>query len=310
MDELLKLLADFYSADTNQPVELIREGVDNNTYSFYTRAGRKVVSKINGREKPEFVAGEIALIESLKKGGARVATVITAIDGSDYKILNNKTVVCFEFIDNNPIDHGSKYQADINRVGKAGYALGKFHGVSIKLKLDSKHRKTIFSELERAILNRKKIMNNYKGGDKFIKDVENALIKSKKGSFDWGVIHNDYNISNVLFKESRMKAIIDFDLACNGPLLMDVGFGAASWSTANGSVVPQEEAFKSFINGYNKSSPIKVTKDRKLYFWTAFSCLNIACDLLCDSLTNNIYSISDVNQSWMYGRYKHYISLR
>lgn len=55
--------------------------------------------------------------------------------------------------------------------------------------------------------------------------------------FDWGgrfgaggMLHNDPNLDNIVFREGRAVALIDFDLAAPGPTLWDVAAAARMWA--------------------------------------------------------------------------------
>ncbi len=310
MDQIKQILVDNYSADPKQPVDLIRDGIDNDVYTFYTLDNQKVIARINKTGKIPSLKFEVKLVEELINQNVPTAKIIPNSEQKLFtKISSTQALVCFEFIQGKPIDYGPDYVPEEDLVNQAGSALGQFHHATLNLNLDESRKRTIYTELENALNNKTKIINTYNDGKSFIYEVKTALEKAKNKEFESpdGIIHNDYNASNVLFKNKQLQAILDFDWACPGPLLMDVGYGAMSWSTAEKDTEPNKKAFNAFVNNYNSTSPLEVVLDGNFWFWTAYSCLYLGCGFLTRMANNNKYNLTSTTQSHMYRRYLHYI---
>ncbi len=311
MKKVKQILVDNYRADPKKPIKLIRDGIDNDVFTFYTLNKEKIIGRVNKTEKIPSLKFEVSLINKLIRQNVPTAKIIATKDKKLFiKITPNQALVCFEFIEGTPINYGPVYIPEIKLVKQAGSALGQFHQATLNLDLKEKRKRTIYTELENALNNQSNIINTYNNGQSFINEVKNVLRKTKHKEFKspHGIIHNDYNTSNVLFKENQLLAILDFDWACPGPLLMDVGYGAMCWSTAEKDAQPNKSAFNIFIKSYNSTSPIKVNFDNNLWFWTAYSCLYLACGFLSRMAINNEYNLTSTTQSHMYRRYLYYLN--
>jgi Ser/Thr protein kinase RdoA (MazF antagonist) len=76
------------------------------------------------------------------------------------------------------------------------------------------------------------------------------------------VSHNDLNLDNVLFRNGRAVALIDFDLAGPGSRLWDVACAARLWAPLRpDSAIHDDrrgralERFRLFVDGYGVSGP-------------------------------------------------------
>ncbi|MFO8053349.1 MAG: phosphotransferase [Candidatus Omnitrophota bacterium] len=310
MKKIKEILIREYSAKPKKSLELVREGIDNDVYIFYNRNNTKIIARINKTGQIPSLKFEVELINKLVKSKVPTAKIVPTTSGKYFKKVNSRqAIICFEYVEGAPIDYGPEYTPRLSLVKQAGAALGQFHQATINLNLEEKRKRTIYSELEKALINSRKIINTFQDAETFINEVKKTLEKAKKGVFksSQGVIHNDYNTSNILFKNHKLQAILDFDWACPGPLLMDVGYGAMSWSTAEKDAKPGKKAFSAFINSYNSTSPIKVNFNNSLWFWTGYSCLYLSCGFLSRMAIDNEYNLTSVKQSHMYRRFLYYI---
>lgn len=310
MEKIKEILIRKYSANPKKPLKLIREGIDNDVYIFYNRSNAKIIARINKTEQIPSLKFEVKLINKLVKSNVPTAKIVPTTSGEYFKKVNSRqAIICFEYVEGTPIDYGPEYTPQISLVKQVGAALGQFHQATINLNLEEKRKRTIYTELEIAISNKKEIIDTFKDGQIFINIANKTLqrAKEKEKQAISGIIHNDYNTSNILFENTKLQAILDFDWACPGPLLMDVGYGAMSWTTAEKDVKPNKEAFEVFVDQYNENSPTKADYDKNFWFWTAYSCLYLACGFLSRMAIDNEYSLTSVKQSYMYRRFLHYI---
>ncbi len=301
MKKLHNFLVENYFADPKNIPSFIQKGVDNDSYSFITTSGEKKVARISRNKKLEELLWEFELMSELRKNNARTVNIFFPANKKNCLLFNSNPITCFDFIEHIPTVNNTKL------VYEAGVTLYEFHQVSKQIKLNIQNNRTIFTEYKRVLANQDIIAEKYVNGDYFIKNVKKVFDIAEKQKIDCGIIHNDYNTANVLFNKDKIPTIIDFDLSCYGPLIMDVAYGAVCWSTKNGDYLPDVDMFKQFVEGYNKFAPHKINIDGLFFFWAAFSCLSIACDLFCDSLVSNTYDIKNVSQSWMYQRFEYYI---
>ena len=308
-NNLLQILKNNYSLDTAKEIKLLRKGIDNDIYLFFSEDGEKQIARFGKRDISNSIEFEVKLINELVKYGIRTPSIIKTKDGNNFVNLSGgKVLLCFEFVEGkSPVQEGNVPK--VSQVNEAARCIGEFHRATMNLDLDVSGRRTMFSELERVNELKSPIKELFKDSEEFISDTNRMLEFGQKVKFKQGIIHNDYNPTNVLFDNSDLVVIVDFDWACKGPLLIDVGYGAVTWSTEEKEIKPDWKKFNKFITSYKEIGPIRNFQKKELYFWSAYSCLYLAANFICDSVKENRYSIKSTKQSWMYKRYKYYEKL-
>jgi len=125
-----------------------------------------------------------------------------------------------------------------------------------------------------------------------------------------GIIHNDYRIQNLIFIGQEL-CLIDFDWACHGPFLKDVGLALAEWSLFDPESGPSKEAVDQFLGGYNSAAPFRVDFNSDAIFWICFACLSDACTFFADIIEGRYLNkqITDVNQCHMYKKFEYFYKL-
>ena len=63
-----------------------------------------------------------------------------------------------------------------------------------------------------------------------MEEVGDALAKSKPPQVRTGIVHGDYRIGNMLSKNGRIQAVLDWELCALGDPLADVGFLMNNWA--------------------------------------------------------------------------------
>jgi len=188
----------------------------------------------------------------------------------------------------------------------AGKNLALMHNIGLNFKTDSSRKRNIFSELERAVNRKKFFINEFKGGEEFIEQFEEAVKFGKKDRSANGLIHNDYRPGNVLFKnDDKINVVIDFDWSCRGPIIKDLALAVVEWSFPDGQAEPEGELFDMFLSGYNSVAKNKYEKGALLYLWIKFAYLSESCIFFAD-VNEGQYSdkvINNVGQCYMYRKY-------
>jgi Ser/Thr protein kinase RdoA (MazF antagonist) len=287
--------------------------IDNDLHFIVDADGKKYVVREAKRVKekdPEFEAG---LLSVLAHNSLGVPKAMVSIDGSPYiKTSEGWPVFVFEFID------GVQYEpSDIQKSPKLAYlggnALGKIHLVSIANKglIGTNSERDVFTEID-SLLRRDTSEISFIAG--FV-EFKNELETFREEALSWisanpqscGAIHSDYGPQNTVFNGDICN-IIDFDWACNGPTLKDVGQGVALWSEPLKSATWDNEVAREFIRGYNEIAHRQVNFDGELAFWACFSCLSDACTFFHAFLDGQYRDtpLVAVSQCHGYKRYLYY----
>jgi len=275
-----------YGFDPSYPLLLLQEGVDNDMYVFTMANGSKGVLRLSKRNITETVDFEATLLNFLFEHRAPVPEILMTTKRNLWVVINGVTTVAFRFISGTTIAVEHDTKPDIRYACAAGEALARLHVAGLSFTYENHKRRTIFTEYERALLRRDSIVK-LDGGSEFLTIIESYLKWARQYQGDMGIIHNDFIPSNILFDKFSVSAVVDFDWSCKGPLIKDLGIALAEWSLPNGLEHHWEEIFMSFLEGYNKSAPQKISPDKNLYQWICFSCLSDACTFFADLPTDS-----------------------
>jgi aminoglycoside phosphotransferase (APT) family kinase protein len=63
-----------------------------------------------------------------------------------------------------------------------------------------------------------------------MEEVGDALAKAKPAQVRTGIVHGDYRIGNMLSKDARIQAVLDWELCALGDPLADLGFLMNNWA--------------------------------------------------------------------------------
>lgn len=176
-----------------------------------------------------------------------------------------------------------------------GKILALFHKVSKEFNKEILPKRNVADELNRALNIKEKIINKYTDGEIFIKQIQDILLNIPESNM---IIHNDFRVQNVLFDKKNISAILDFDWACIGNPIKDLGHAMVEWSYPDGGAF-NINIFKAFFEGY-KSVAHNIDINQ-LKYWIAFSCLSDTATYLADTIDDKPHS--DKILSWMYGKY-------
>lgn len=114
---------------------------------------------------------------------------------------------------------------------------------------------------------------------------EAAQRVNELGLPDWPmqIVHSDWHTGNMLFRGSRVVAVIDYDAARMGPRVTDVANGALQFSIIGGGDDPSqwpdhidESRFKRFLRGYDEKQVLSRAELRTIP-WLMIEALIAEC---------------------------------
>jgi|SRR3989344_2563739 len=300
--KIIKLLENYNLTD-NSRFKILRESTDNIVYSVGTK--EKKILRLGKHLPIQEVEFEIEIMQRLRQGGIPVPEPVRNIHGDLFTITSdNKVVVMFDFIEGYHAISSEKNVPNINQTHTAGVMLGKISKTGVNFKPHPKRQRTIFSELERALRTSDIFRKEFDGGEEFIKEVESMLNFGKNNFTNIGIVHNDYRPGNVIFKSDlEIVGVIDFDWCCIGAQMKDLGLSVVEWSLPDGQDAPNEDSFRSFLDGYYEGLETKGLIHKDLVnSWIRFACLSDACTYFCDRF--KLASLKkSIRHSYMYNKY-------
>jgi Ser/Thr protein kinase RdoA (MazF antagonist) len=85
-------------------------------------------------------------------------------------------------------------------------------------------------------------------------------LKSKKNLEIYGVIHNDFRAQNLLQKDNKILAILDFDWSCYGCFKKDLAQALTKWSLPDKAKTYWKDIFILFLDAYEKKGILNSIK--------------------------------------------------
>lgn len=282
----------------------LRESSDNKVFVIQTDKDVNYILRISKRDIVRDILFELNWIVDLKKKGLPVTDVIKTKDSKLLFYHGGLTGVVFKFIDGCHIDITKQNKPDSAYIEKASKLLAKLHNISTELTLDYPRKRTILTELKRALDRKEKFEKFVEGGREFIDRVSKNVEWAQKDKYQPTFIINDFRPGNIIFKDGEIAALIDFDWSCMGPAIKDFALGIAEWSFPDGAEKPWEDTFELFLDSYNKESKVKFAENDYLYKWICFACLSDTATYLCDMADIGTYK--KVSSSYMYQKYLYF----
>lgn len=290
--------------------EELRDGPDNILYTVLSDQGEYVFRVSKRLLHENDLRYEHFLVSKLSQNSFPTAKWISTKNDSPFTKNNNSYGTLFERVKGYApqVDKTTKPSLDV--VHEAGLALGRLHSLTQDMKIPFPRTRTIYTEINRVIEQAELFEKVFEDGSGFVSLVKNTVQELQNRPEICGVLHHDFRPQNMLFQESKLNAVIDFDWACNGPLIKDLGLALAEWSFPDGAEGSWEDVFETMLVAYNQTSPKKIEKDSNLYKWIAFSCLSDASTYFADVASEtNDYTAKEQLRSYMYKKYKYFKSL-
>lgn len=300
--EGLKNILALFGFDATIPIAPLRESSDNEV--FVVGDNDKKILRISKRLPVEDVAFECAAVNHLAQNRIPVPRFLPARSGRCYALNDGMIAVLFDFIEGHHSVVNKDHLPSAKQTFEAGGGLAMIHNAGADFKPASPRRRTILTELKRALALEKVFVDEFGGGRVFIDQVKSAIEFAESSREAAGLIQNDYRPGNVFFdNHDNLAGIIDFDWSCIGPFIKDTALGALEWSFPDGAAGPDFELLDSFLDGYSSIAERKFMRDRKLYDWIAFAALSDAATYFCD-LAGDRNATKRTISSYMYRKYQ------
>lgn len=121
-----------------------------------------------------------------------------------------------------------------------------------------------------------------------------------------GIVHHDAHCANVLFRDDRLVALIDFDDACEGFLISDLAALVANWSASwGGRAALDPERALLVVREYERRRPLtSVERDLLPDFVAAFVLADATASIRV-RLAQGAHGDTAVNESQTYQRFLH-----
>ena len=230
--EIIKFVKETYGLDINN-VERINRGsaniysLNNNTY---------VLKEFQSKYTFDEIEKEITIINHLKNDSIPVPTYIKTIDNNYACFYKERVIIIQEYIDGYTLESNEgNLEQTLECADIYGRIVKSLETLSIELPSSDIKDWYSTSTFDEAILKHKDLISmlddSHKTDLKIKKDLEEKLtmlesIKDKDFS-DMEKLtvkntHGDYNLLQFIYKDGKVKAVIDFVSACKMPIVWEL----------------------------------------------------------------------------------------
>jgi homoserine kinase type II len=280
--------------------EEIEEGCDNLNLLVVAPQGRFVIRRYSFRN-PEEIAFEIEIVQACARRGFPVARSIPDLNGNSVHPLGDRPAVLFEYIDGEHPEEGSA--TDRRRIGQW---LGEFHNATMDIRPVNSKSYHDFTELENA----KRLLPEFErlGYVDFNEDLKlfnRVYLPRLQGAWPHlphGIVHSDFNPSNLLVREDRLVALLDFDTAFQGALVRDIADTILCWSDFDPDFEPDNAAYTEIVEGYNRARRLPSEEQNILPTVLLLACLSDAIRTI-STRVHFSQPFETVSECHMYCRY-------
>lgn len=252
-----------YSIGEVEDFYLFKSGFENSNYFIKTKQGSFVIKIFEGMDvETANILFEIEIMDKVNKAGLKIPKIFPTNNGDLYAKLGNKYACLMNYVEG---DNMEKYQLTDALTKEVGEEVGKIDNFLKNIKDGSKTRQNYAFDLKNFLLLEPKIEEL---DSRFNKTIFTKIFndfKKNKILFDslpTGLIHNDIVLYNILAKDGRLQAIIDFSDMAYSPYIQNVAvsiyhcFFTYNW---------QPRQVKVFLESYQRYNPISAQEKLLLY---------------------------------------------
>lgn len=316
-ENLLEQISEKYNIGPVIACELIHDGIDNMIYKLSSDSlNKKFVARVSKRSgEHKSFDFEFELLRYLTYANFSIPKLIVSKSGNNSTYIDGVTCVVFEYIDGDVFHSANEELLRKGYIEIGGRLLGELHISTEIFQPDHVPKRTIFTEIERLKNCSKEDLGRFEGYQELVAHVDTFTKEAKKrmrAGLPGGIIHNDYHIGNLIYaKDGSVAYMLDFDWACAGPFIKDIGFAIGAWSCGDiRKELPDTNRINTFLAGYNATAPHKINYDSDLLFWICFAYISEACTFFPDVLEGHYpnLNIIKVDQCLSYRKFLYFLN--
>lgn len=210
-----------------------------------------ILKEFQSKYTQEEINKEIAIINHLRKDNLLVPKYLVTLNGEYSFICKEKTIILQEFIDGYTMESNT---GDYNQMLESARELGKIvkslETLEIKLPVNDASSWYGIDELNESIKKHKELLEKTSGNNskQIRKDLEEkiCMLEYIKANYNFKELknltlmntHGDYSVLQFIYKENKIKAVIDFVSACKMPIVWEIirSYSYIDKSVKNGKI--------------------------------------------------------------------------
>ncbi|MCK5871578.1 MAG: homoserine kinase [Methylococcales bacterium] len=222
----------------------IEDGIENTNYRLETTTGQYILTlfeSLNVQELPFF----FDLLQHYQQAGISCPTLQYDHQGHSLRALNSKPMAIFDCLQGK-----SLLNPTIKQCAEMGAELGKIHHAGIDFLGQRKNPKG--SNWIRKTAKQLQFQFNIEEKTSIHHYFEN---ESRLNPLPTGMIHGDLFKDNTLFFKGELSGVLDFYLACEDDLLLDLAITVNDWCYHQGQLDPQK--MNALLGAYQQLRPLE-----------------------------------------------------
>lgn len=241
------IIVNDYGLGEVKSIERLKKGYYNLNYKVTTPEGVFVLR--TNKEKPEEdIEYEIKVIEELKKIDFPAAYPIKRSDTKYISDTEFGKAVVYPFIE------GEEPKPTKETVGEIARAIARLNSFK---DWESMRRDNVFYSLDRCweIIGKfDQSKNKYPELFDYFTEETKLLSEALSQELPEGLVHGDCFTDNTIFNGNKLAALLDFEVACTGKLMFDVGTTINGFCFENNNLNP--ELRDVFLKEYDRARTI------------------------------------------------------
>jgi homoserine kinase type II len=256
------------------------EGSINTLYSLTTVQGKFVLRLSEGRRSDE-VLFETGLLQHLTARHYPAVTLVSRIDGGRTVLLRDRYACVFRW---GAGEHIRKRLWTLEQAHDAGRHLARLHVLTEDFNdsLENRYSPAVVTGWVAALAAESRSATRRDDPEVWaalpLFEREAAALASLPPAAE-GIIHADYFPDNLLFVGDRIATVLDFEMACRGPFMLDLATALNACCYDDDFVRPRMHAL---VRGYREEREPSSAEWSALQPWARFSALRFACSRVRD----------------------------
>ncbi|MEN7551065.1 homoserine kinase [Rapidithrix thailandica] len=235
-----------YSIGKLITVSKIAVGYANQNYIIQTHQG-KYLYRIVGLQPHNVIQYELQVLNKLKTVRFPTAYPIVKDDGEYICETSHGNVVIYEFVE------GETPEIKENTAQQIGETLARLSRFPDWQQFEKKNAMNI-DLCEGLIDEFAQAKHSYPEIFAFFKRETRYLFPYLEQPVPMGFVHGDIFPDKVIFKDGKLKAIVDFEEVCTDHLLVDIGIAINGFCIRQNTL--DEHLLKAFLTAYNQERRI------------------------------------------------------
>lgn len=278
-DDLLRVTSE-WGLGALQSARGLPEGSINTLYSLTTVQGKYVLRLSEGRQSQE-VLFETALLQHLAARHYPAVSLVPRVDGRRTELLRDRYACVFRW---GAGEHARKRLWTLEQAHDAGRHLARLHVLTEDFgeSLDNRYSPAVVAGWVAALSEESRAPDRRDDPEVWealpLFEREAAALAQLPATAE-GIIHADYFPDNLLFVGDRIATVLDFEMACRGPFVLDLATALNACCYDDDFVRPRVRAF---VSGYRSEREPSTAEWGALQPWARFSALRFACSRVRD----------------------------